>query len=115
MKITSVFKTMGMLISMYINMFMYVRIFVYCLFKCSNLLLIEGDIIKNNICFQDNEDGYILSPRGSSFYGKVGPNLKLCGEVSRGCYGNCWSTVGKSSYIRTYAQTYVRTYIYSNQ
>ena len=58
-------------------------------------------IIEIIIRFQDNEDGYILSPTGSSFYGKVGPNLKLCGEVSSGCYGNCWSTGVESSYVCT--------------
>ena len=34
---------------------------------------------------QEGEDGYILSPTKSSFEGKIGPNLKLCGKVSSAC------------------------------
>ena len=27
-------------------------------------------------------EGFILSPSGHSFFGRIGPGLKLCGEVS---------------------------------
>jgi amyotrophic lateral sclerosis 2 protein len=35
---------------------------------------------------EEGEDGYILSPTKSSFEGKIGPNLKLCGKGNLAVY-----------------------------
>ena len=52
-------------------------------------------------------EGLILGPNGHSFFGKIGPGLKLCGEVSKAL---CEEATRQLLLVHAFSQTYVHAY-----